>query len=40
MVIEAERAQAVERKTRIFISYSRKDMAFTDRLEAALKGRG
>jgi formylglycine-generating enzyme required for sulfatase activity len=27
-------------KTRAFISYSRKDMAFTDRLEAALKARG
>jgi len=27
-------------KTNIFISYSRKDMAFADRLEAALKGRG
>jgi formylglycine-generating enzyme required for sulfatase activity len=28
------------RGTRIFVSYSRKDMAFADRLEAALKGRG
>jgi hypothetical protein len=27
-------------KTRVFISYSRKDMAFTDKLEAALKTRG
>ena len=27
-------------KTRVFISYSRKDMAFADRLEAALKARG
>ena len=27
-------------KTRVFISYSRKDMAFADRLEAALKVRG
>jgi hypothetical protein len=27
-------------KARIFISYSRKDMAFADRLEAALKARG
>ena len=26
--------------TRVFISYSRKDMAFADRLEAALKARG
>ena len=29
-----------EPKARIFISYSRKDMAFADRLEAALKARG
>jgi hypothetical protein len=28
------------RKTNIFISYSRKDMAFADRLETALKARG
>src|SRR5258705_53715 len=27
-------------KAKVFISYSRKDMAFTDRLEAALKARG
>jgi hypothetical protein len=27
-------------KARVFVSYSRKDIAFTDRLEAALKGRG
>jgi formylglycine-generating enzyme required for sulfatase activity len=27
-------------KTRVFISYSRKDMAFADRLEVALKARG
>src|SRR5438105_8386538 len=27
-------------KARVFISYSRKDIAFTDRLEAALKERG
>jgi formylglycine-generating enzyme required for sulfatase activity len=33
-------ARNVEAKTRIFISYSRKDMAFADRLEAALKARG
>jgi hypothetical protein len=33
-------AQSVETKTRVFISYSRKDMAFADRLEAALKARG
>ena len=28
------------RKAKVFISYSRKDMAFADRLEAALKARG
>ncbi len=37
-------AQSVETKadtkTRVFISYSRKDMAFADKLEAALKARG
>jgi hypothetical protein len=27
-------------KAKVFISYSRKDMAFADRLEAVLKGRG
>lgn len=27
-------------KASVFISYSRKDMAFTDRLEAALRARG
>jgi tetratricopeptide (TPR) repeat protein len=36
----AEAAPDVEPKARIFISYSRKDMAFADRLEAALKARG
>jgi TIR domain len=30
----------VETKTRVFISYSRKDMSFADRLEAALRARG
>ena len=33
-------ARIVETKTRVFISYSRKDMAFADKLEAALKARG
>jgi formylglycine-generating enzyme required for sulfatase activity len=33
-------ARSVETKTRAFISYSRKDMAFADKLEAALKARG
>jgi TIR domain len=27
-------------KAKVFISYSRKDMAFADRLDAALKARG
>ena len=30
----------VETKTKVFVSYSRKDMAFADKLEAALKARG
>jgi formylglycine-generating enzyme required for sulfatase activity len=30
----------IEKKTRVFISYSRKDMAFADKLEAALRSRG
>src|SRR5438876_11850555 len=29
-----------QRKTKVFISYSRKDLAFADRLEQALKARG
>lgn len=33
-------AQSVETKTRVFISYSRKDMAFANKLEPALKARG
>ena len=33
-------AAASSAKANIFISYSRKDMAFTDRLEATLKDRG
>jgi WD40 repeat protein len=39
MVTEAEDARA-EPKARIFISYSRKDISFADRLEEALKARG
>jgi formylglycine-generating enzyme required for sulfatase activity len=39
MIAGGER-QSVEPKARLFISYSRKDMAFADRLEAALKARG
>jgi hypothetical protein len=36
----AEATPDIEATARIFISYSRKDMAFADRLEAALKARG
>src|ERR1700733_14291787 len=39
--MEAEAAPAQSQpKAKIFISYSRKDMALADRLEAALKDRG
>lgn len=37
---ETVEARAVETKTRAFISYSRQDVAFVDRLEAALTVRG
>ena len=40
MIADAAHARDAEPKARIFISYSRKDMAFADRLEAALKARG
>src|SRR5271168_4371169 len=40
MVAKFERAVDAETKARIFISYSRKDVAFVDRLEGALKARG
>jgi formylglycine-generating enzyme required for sulfatase activity len=40
MVAGTERTGDAEPKARIFISYSRKDMAFADRLEAALTARG
>src|SRR5580704_9240617 len=36
----ADVARDVEPKARIFISYSRKDIAFADQLEKALKARG
>jgi TIR domain/Sulfatase-modifying factor enzyme 1 len=39
-VQEAVGTRNVETKTRVFVSYSRKDMAFADRLEVALKARG
>jgi formylglycine-generating enzyme required for sulfatase activity len=37
---DSERPTGAEPKARIFISYSRRDMVFADRLEAALKARG
>ena len=40
MNANAEEAQRSELKAKVFISYSRKDMAFADRLETALKARG
>jgi formylglycine-generating enzyme required for sulfatase activity len=40
MTASAERVPDTEPKTNVFISYSRKDQAFADRLEAALKVRG
>ena len=40
MVADSEHAQDSVRKTAVFISYSRKDVAFADRLETALKARG
>ena len=40
MVADAAHAPDDQPKAKIFISYSRKDMAFADRLEAALKARG
>src|SRR5262244_2957377 len=40
MVADAEGGPTSEVKAKVFISYSRKDMAFADRLDAALKARG
>jgi formylglycine-generating enzyme required for sulfatase activity len=40
MAADGGQAREGEPKARVFISYSRKDMAFADRLEAALKARG
>jgi len=40
MAADSEHAREADSKARIFISYSRKDMAFADRLDAALKARG
>jgi len=40
MAADTEQAPNAAQKARIFISYSRKDLAFADRLEAMLKARG
>src|ERR1700722_19001437 len=40
MATEGEQARNADAKARVFISYSRKDLAFVDRLETALKARG
>ena len=40
MAVDGEQADGAEPKAKIFISYSRKDMTFVDRLESALKARG
>src|ERR1700728_3356735 len=40
MAADSEQAWGGEPKTRVFTSYSRKDMAFADRIEAALEARG
>jgi hypothetical protein len=40
MAADREQTRESEPKARIFISYSRKDIAFADRLDAALKVRG
>ena len=40
MAVDIERTHDAEPKARIFISYSRKDMTFADRLDDALKTRG
>jgi hypothetical protein len=39
-MVDTAQGRGGDVKTRVFISYSRKDMAFADRLEAALKARG
>ena len=40
MVAKSDETSEAAPTARVFISYSRKDMAFADRLEAALKARG
>jgi hypothetical protein len=40
MTVSSERARDSKLRTKVFISYSRKDMAFADRLEAEMTARG
>src|SRR3984893_9069519 len=40
LMADAAVEQTDQPKTKVFISYSRKDIAFADRLDAALKARG
>ena len=40
MAVDSAEGDIRATKTRVFISYSRKDMPFADRLEATLKARG
>jgi hypothetical protein len=40
MAVDASSAADVQSKAKIFISYSRRDMAFVDRIEPALRARG
>src|SRR5579863_5738140 len=40
MIADTAPAADAQPKAKIFLSYSRKDMSFADRLEAALKARG
>jgi len=40
MAADAAHAPGIQPKAKIFVSYARKDLAFADRLDAALKARG
>ena len=40
MIAKSDETSEAAPTARVFISYSRKDMAFADRLELALKARG
>jgi hypothetical protein len=40
MTLETAAPNIEHSQAKVFVSYSRKDMAFVDRLEAALKARG